>query len=160
MKFKNGEELTVTPKSHFHDPFDLTTLERAIQSIETKGLENVKKEVTFLFDVGVTNITETTEDDIIVWIKRKTRKKYSRFVRNKIPKQTKIFSVVAKKNELGQYNLITCYKGGISPPELKPTGNSEKSINFWKRHAFVYGTEETEGEELNSNPYKFSTNVR
>lgn len=159
IKFKNGEELIITTESHFHDDADIDILKLAAESIITKGLENIKKETQFIFNIGTTNVVQTDPEDKIVWARRKGRKKFSRFVMNKFPKQTNFFTVVAKKIDNNVYKLITCYRGKLSPPELKPTGNSDRSIIFWKKHAFAFGSEEIEGEILSYNPYKFSTDV-
>lgn len=160
MKFKNGDELITTPQTHFHDKNDINILEVAVLNTQTRGLDTVKKTIDFLFNVGTTNVVKTDENDIIIWAKRKDRTKVSRFVKNRKPEQTKSFTFVAKKTAPRLYRLITCYKGKLSPPELKPTGNSEKSIKFWSNHAFVYGSEEIEGSILQTNPYKFATNIK
>lgn len=160
MKFKNEDQLLITDDSHFHDKSDITILEKAVLNINTRGLDTVKKTIDFLFNVGTTNVVKTDEDDKIIWVKRKGRTKVSRFVKNRKPEQTKSFTLVAKKTAPREYKLVTCYRGPLSPPELKPTGNSDKSIKFWETHAFVYGSEEIEGSILQTNPYKFATNVR
>jgi hypothetical protein len=160
MKFKNNDSLIITPSTHFHDKNDITILRKAILNITTRGLDTVKKTVDFLFNVGTTNVVKTDENDIIIWAKRKDRTKVSRFVKNRKPEQTKSFTFVAKKTTPQTYKLITCYRGILSPPEIKPTGNSEKSIKFWSNHAFVYGSEEIEGSILQTNPYNFATNVK
>lgn len=156
--FKNGRKLLITEKSHFHQLDDRDLLKTVVETFSPRGEEFLKKEAKFFKPIGFSNIVKTTKDDIIVWIKRKGRKKYSRFVKNKQSEETDIFSFIAeKRNE--DYELLTCFKGKISKPELKPASNKKESIDFWKRNAFVYGSEDVEGEVLNENPYYFSTNV-
>jgi hypothetical protein len=99
MKFKNNDILHITTKSHFHSN-DREVLKKTVESICTKGVETIKKSVDFLFNIGTTNVVETSDADQIVWAIRKGRTKYSRFVKNRKPEQTKSFTIVAKKTKI------------------------------------------------------------
>lgn len=165
--FKNNDILLITKKSHLH-LIDLTIIKNAILKINTKGLDVIKTTVEFDFFIGKTNVVKTNNNDKIVWAKRKKRKAFSRFVLNKEPELTNKITIIAKKVNLKDlsyyvenninsfvYELITAYFGELSPPEFRPTRNSKKTIEFWSNYAFVFGTEEIEGEVVEKNPYSF-----
>lgn len=113
------------------------------------------KTISVEFDriVGVSSIVTTTKKDEIFFAKRKNRKGLSRFVRNRVPVEVNMVTVILKKyRDLPQYVLITAYFGTPTGPEPWDKRATEEDNEFWNNHAFVPELQEivagTETEEV------------
>lgn len=87
--------------------------------------------------VGETSLIETRTSDEIVYAKRLSRDKYTRFVLNKALQPTSSVTVILHRADEG-YNLWSAWCGQLVP--TSPGGDDEmpKSQGFWSNHALVF----------------------
>lgn len=154
MYLKSGEKLLILPSSHLHGKDCLYYLEECVGLINSENRRIITEEVEFPMIIGNTNVVKISENDKLVWAQRKGRKLYSKFVLNKKTEPTKYFSIIFKRYTSYTYLLLTCYKGKKSEREVSDTFKEKKSVDFWNRHAFVWGSEEVELPVLLKDPYE------
>jgi hypothetical protein len=95
--------------------------------------------------IGITSLVTTDENSEIVYAKRKERKIYTRFAKNRKGSRTRTFVVILNRdrNNKNQYFLITMFpgKGAYKEPEdpnITTKNELIESLLFWKNHALVF----------------------
>lgn len=97
----------------------------------------IEKEFTFDFVTGTTVCFPTDTSDNIVYAMRKNRNGHSRFVLDKVPKETKSIFIVLKKTNIG-YVIITIYCGKKAPREPFDKLSTAEDLKFWQTHALLF----------------------
>lgn len=118
------------------NPDLLDLVKEVIENSEISG-ENVGFEYDFHKVIGKTSCVETTDDDQIVYAKRKQRESFSRFVKNRQLEDTNLVSVVLFKKDYG-YLLWSAWCGPLVPTSPDSEGRMKTSEGFWRNHALVY----------------------
>ena len=104
----------------------------ALSSINTDGRDEVVVERDMGRVVGTTNLAETSDQDEIIYAKRKGRDTYSRFVKNRDVIPTQYIVVVLRKTVDG-YLLWTAMCGRLLPQDAY-----DKNSKWSKMHAMVF----------------------
>lgn len=120
------------------------------------------KTIEFDEDIGYSSLVTVTEDDDIVYAKRKGRSTYTKFVRNKKKELVKsvVFILKRRRRNKDQYYLITMFPGvgNYKEPEdinIKNERELKDSLEFWCNHALVFDEEIIKVDSLESEcPYK------
>lgn len=146
-KTKNGLSAYVDMESshattHFaHHPKLFDCVKKIIPIIEVHG-EIMRTEREMDEVVGTTDLIETNATDEIVYAKRPLRKQYSRFVKNKSSRPTKWITLDLRKENDMDFYLYTAFVGRLTPSFPGGDYLSDQSIDFWSKHALVWGSQE------------------
>ena len=104
----------------------------ALPRVEANGQDQVVFERDMGRVVGTTNLAETSDQDEIIYAKRKGRDTYSRFVKNRDVIPTQYIVVVLRKTVDG-YLLWTAMCGRLLPQDAY-----DKNSEWSKTHAMVF----------------------
>ncbi|WP_246941801.1 hypothetical protein [Bacillus pinisoli] len=95
--------------------------------------------------IGISSLVGTDENSEIVYAKRKERKIYTRFVKNRVGSKTNSFVVILNRtrNNNNHYLLVTMFPGtGAYKEPEDPTILTKRelieSLLFWENHALVF----------------------
>lgn len=91
--------------------------------------------------VGSANVVETSDKDTILYAQALHGELYKRFVKNGQPLSTQHISVVLKRDEDGEYELVDTWVGPLRPPNPGTDDATEASREYWDTHAFVLDRE-------------------
>ncbi len=159
-KTKNSVDVYVDMKlshasthfAHHRKLFDL--VKKAISGIEATE-NHIRINIDMNEDVGTTDLVETTDQDEIIYAKRPLRKTYSKFVKNKLPKLTSWITIDLRKSDKNEYDLYTAFVGRLTPSFPGGDYLPEQSLEFWSKHALVWGSQEIEpGSETSECPWQ------
>jgi hypothetical protein len=165
-RLKSGEKVLLA--GHLHE--GICPLISEVLGQVSADANFIRREVNLGRIVGETNLVPTHPGDEVVFGRREfkgsdgePRNWYSRLVRNRVPAETPLVSVVlARHKEVeGAYALLTAFFGELAPrepgdPSLNPEGRAE-ALAFWGegkvgRFALIYGADPlqpgSEGEEI------------
>jgi hypothetical protein len=139
----SGEKVIVRSSSHIHDNPELEKyLVNALGKIKSNNQNLIEGEVDFGETIGVTRCIQTYENDEIVFAVRPKRSGYTRFVKNRTQEPTsKLTVILTKDRQTNDYLVLTAYIGAKAEPEPWDFRATSKALDFWKKHALVYGTE-------------------
>ncbi|MGL4731546.1 MAG: hypothetical protein ACRCW0_08175 [Clostridium sp.] len=105
----------------------------------------IEKVIELPFEVGYTHLSETGEEDFIIYAKRLNRDIYSKFTLNRSKRVTNKCVVVLRKNKNAdnEYFIVTMFPGEYAVKELedrniKTEDERERVVKFWDKHAFAY----------------------
>ena len=143
LKLKSGETVIDRRNSLLQAtvPKQLGTALRRI----TGGLGLIQEETKFSKNIGADNCVETGPDDEIVFAVRAGSRahRFSRFVKNREAKPSKVLTVVLQRDPEGGYAILAAYVGRKGEPEPGDPRATEQSVPFWADHALVWGSVET-----------------
>lgn len=146
-KTKNGCDVYVDLETshaatHIQDTPELLGLVKgALQEIEpTENYHEFELDMGHV--IGTSDLVETSEDDEIVYAKRRNRDTYTRFVRNKDPIPTQFLTLCLEKMNDDAYNLYSTWAGPNCPSSPDSIVATPESKPFWEKHALVWGTQE------------------
>jgi hypothetical protein len=115
-------------------------LRQSCAQIICENKKMIKTQINFNQEIGTTICVPTDDEDEIVYIVREGRYGHSRFTLNRTPKPTKSLTVVLRKTK-NYYKILTAYLGTKAEAEPWESRATSTSIDFWQKHAFVYGIE-------------------
>ena len=142
----SGQFVYDRPHSHLHgDIFGLinTALSQIALSNETFAV----CEVDFGRVIGESSCVKPTSSDEIVYAQRQGRDYLSRFVMNRKAEPCSALVVILKPDEGGggYWVCVTAFigrKAEMEPWDEKHTQETyQKSVEFWKEHALIWGSE-------------------
>ena len=136
----SGEKVFDRIHSHAHK-ISQELLAEALAKIIANGEEFLACEVDFGRTVGESVCVATKLDDEIVYAQRIRRCGLTRFVKNRQAEPTKHAVIILKKRNEGGYLLITAFVGRKSEHEPWDKNAGEKSLEFWKHNALIWGSE-------------------
>ncbi|MGB0861729.1 MAG: hypothetical protein ACPG19_06700 [Saprospiraceae bacterium] len=144
---KDKKRIIDRPKSHLHKGITTKLLTQICANVECGKQKKLKVQLNFRKEVGVTHCVPITEKDEIVYAIRKGRFGHTKFVKNREPEPTHSATIILKK-VLQHYKILTSYIG--TPSELEPKDHraTTASIEFWNRHALVFGSEAIEEDSI------------
>jgi len=168
----SGEEVIVTPKSHFythpetHELIGEALTKISLQSISPDAQGFVRTEVELEGKEGKSNCVPITEKDKLVFAKRAPRPWYTRFAAGREPMTTNKMSLILQQqppseqtpNAPRKFKLFTAFWGPMAPREpsdtsLAPgTPEYEEAEKFWKENALVLPDDETGMAKLGIDP--------
>lgn len=126
--------------SHLHAGITSELVTKICAQITCGKEKTIKQQVDFDEIIGTTNCVSITPDDEIVYAVRLGRFGHSKFVKHRAPIPTQSATIViAKANH--HYKILTAYLGTASEPEPKDRKAGIASIQFWSKHALVFGSE-------------------
>lgn len=118
------------------NPELLELVKEALAQSEVEG-ENVAIAVDMGRVIGVTNCIKTTDEDEIVFARRKGRASYSRFVKHRKSEETSTLAIILHKKPHG-YNLWSAWCGKLVPTKPDESGRMKTVEGFWDSHALIY----------------------
>ncbi len=127
-------------KSHLHTGITPQLLKAVCQKITCDKQKTIKQQVNFDKPIGTNVCVKITDEDELIYAIRAGRYGHSQFVLNREPEPTNSMTIVLKKNR-NHYKILTAYIGTMSELEPKDRRASIQSIQFWKKHALVFGSE-------------------
>jgi hypothetical protein len=126
-----------------------------IDKIDTEEKEFIEIELKFPQIIGTSSCVTINNNDNIIYAKRKDRKGYSKFVKNREPIVCNSIFAVFKKTELG-YLIVTIYIGEKAGREPWDKLATVEDYEFWTNHALIYDRNEIrKGTEIISCPWNF-----
>jgi hypothetical protein len=88
--------------------------------------------------IGASLAVETTLLDDVFYATRHRRRGYYRFVKNRRPEPTNLFTVIIDFVPSEQfYEVTTCYFGNKTPPAPWDKRATPDAVPFWKNHALI-----------------------
>jgi hypothetical protein len=141
----SGQRVIDRHNSHIHENIR-QILPEILQEINTDK-DFIKQEI----DIGrkdFENIcVETTDEDEIIFAKRKYRDGFTRFVKNRQPEKTSKITIILKKTqEEDTYFIVTAFSGSGAEVEPWDRQADSKSIHFWNNHALIW-----DGKDVDEN---------
>jgi len=127
-------------KSHLHTGITSYLIKVACSKITCDKEKILRIQVNFKKEIGVTTCVPITEKDELVYAIREGRFGHSQFVLNREPEPTKSMTIVLRRRK-NYYKILTAYIGKTSELEPKTRKATLKSIEFWKHHAMIFGSE-------------------
>lgn len=92
--------------------------------------------------VGEMDVVDVDESDEIIYAKRNNRDLYVPFVMHRTRKPTSLVSIGLVRCDEECYELTSAWFGEFdSPPFPGEAGVGQDAIEFWNRHAFVWGSQ-------------------
>jgi hypothetical protein len=156
---KNGRRVLFdTERSHAITHFQKSPLlkqhvEKAISTINAQE-DIIRITIDAEEIVGTSDLVETKNTDEIVYARRPLRAQYSRFVKNKQPTPTSKITIDLRKQKANDYILYTAFIGSLTPSFPGGDFMAEQSVDFWSKHALVWGSQEVEpGTETTECPW-------
>lgn len=155
----SGEIVFDRKKSHIHKD-TIPYLNIALKKISSFNRKYITEVIDLKKDIGFNECVETSYDDEIFYARRKGRKTYTRYVKNREPIacQTIVISLIKNSSNKEKYHIITAYIGqqNISGNWLKHEDLLQKytllhkqaMYTFWRNHALVYKEEDIQIETL------------
>ncbi len=150
---KNNKDVYYDPihshaATHFNDAPELKDV--VIEIITNKDLLGNKIE----FDkdmsrvVGNMDVVDVDSTDDLLYAKRKNRNEYVPFTKSRTAQPTSFVSMgLILKDE--SYELTSAWFGGFeSPPFPGEASATQDSIDFWNKHAFVWGSQGVQEETI------------
>lgn len=129
-----ASDLTVTPEALEF------LLKEVINTIQIAERTKEQLVITKAFDkvVGVTLAVETSLSDEVFYATRRRRRGYYRFVKNRKPEPTNLFTTVISFVPTEEfYEVTTCYFGDKTPPAPWDRRATPEAMAFWKNHALI-----------------------
>jgi hypothetical protein len=136
----SGQSVFDRPNSHIHNG-TRELLKPAFSTINLNGEVFRVQTIDFGQVIGRQNCVPTTRKDRILYAKRVDRYGHSRFVQERVALPCSTLVVILKKDDAGDYILITSYTGIEAGPEPWEHRATAQSREFWSRHALVWGCE-------------------
>lgn len=144
---------------HFKDTPGLK--EAAIRAVESLHLEtkDLGTQVDLGHEVGKCDVVETTPDDQIVYGVRNGRPEDGLvpFVKGREGDPTSSVALHLIQQDDGTYDLSSSWFGvydGDDEPFPQSPDATDRSIDYWNHHAFVYGSQAIEpGTETTQRPW-------
>lgn len=85
---------------------------------------------------GPSLMIKTTESDEVFYARREGKSGYSRFVRNRTPHSTNVFTmIIERRDRMAQ--IIAAYHGYRSHPEPYDSKATKEAIVYWRNHALI-----------------------
>lgn len=142
---QNGAPVYDRVQSHIHFEFDGVKeyIEQTLQNIDPQQEVFFNCSHDFGEVIGDSICVSTETGDEIVYAQRTGRDGLTRFVKNKAPRPTSVFTVALKRDqsvEEEQYILISAHAGERAPAEPWAKHVNEDSVSFWDSHALVWGS--------------------
>lgn len=163
-KSKNGIRVTYDPISshaatHLEDTPQLADLvTELIGTLELTG-QTIKRHFDMGRNVGTTDVISVDKTDVIVYGVRKNREDDGLvpFTKSRPAEPCQYVTIQLSPKNDGTYELLSAWIGtfddGDQPFPQSPSA-TDKSIEFWSRLAFVYGSQEIiPGTETSIRPW-------
>lgn len=158
----NGKHVVYDPvgshtATHFEDTPHLRDL--AIRILTKKVLEGsiVAEDVDMGEVVGESHVVEVDDGDDIVYAMRKNRKDqgYVPFTKTRIAEPSSLVSIYLTEKNDATYELASAWIGAYASPPFPQMENAiPDSIPYWRKHAFVWGSQEIiDGTEISEYPW-------
>jgi cold shock CspA family protein len=136
---KDEQFVVNRPFNHIHQGIG-SKLEEIIKLVSCEERSFLIQQIDYPEDVGKSTCVEVSDNDEIVYAKRDGRKGFTKFVMDRQPEATNSISIVLKKTQ-DFYTIITAYYGKHAEAEPWDERANNNSINFWKNHALLFGSE-------------------
>lgn len=126
-------------QSHVHD--DLTRiLPWLCPLITCKNQKVLCFEFEFEVEIGYTTCVTIHPEDELCYAVRHGRRGHSQFVRDRAPEPTRKLALILRKKGR-YYEIVTAFKGALAEPEPWDFQANARALNFWKKHALIWGSE-------------------
>ncbi len=139
----SGQVVIDRSQSHMHESVR-ALLPETFSRINLSNEQFTLQQVDFDEVVGETVCVTTSGKDEVVFAQRPRRAGLTRFVKNRAPESCSSVCVILKRAEdrPSTYVLVTAFIGVCPEPEPWDWNANEKSLEFWKTHALIWGSEE------------------
>lgn len=138
-----GERVYDRSPSHIHAGVR-PLIREIVADINSRRRSTIVYSVKYDRPIGVSSVVATRPGDRIVFAKRQGRRGTSRFVKNRRSESTNVVTIILRQTPSGDYQVMTAHFGYPAPREPWDESHPPRqSVDFWKRHAFVWGVEPT-----------------
>ena len=121
-------------------PHLLGLVAEALQQITPRGADT-KIEHDMGRVIGYNFVVKTTDSDGIFYAQLLRDTTYTRFVKNGKPVSTQYLSMILRRNEDAEYELLDAWIGRLSPPRPGTADETADSKSYWATHAIILGSE-------------------
>lgn len=105
------------------------------------GMSLKKPELVIEHDFGRTignaEVVETTDKDVILYAQILKNDTYTRFVKNRRTDPSSFLTMILKRDEDGNYELVNTWIGKMTPPLPGEADEEPTSKTYWDNHAVV-----------------------
>ncbi len=149
---QNGKKVYDRFPSHWHKDVSKEVLLEALSKLAPHDIFH-KEVIDMKYIIGKSHYVEVSKEDDIVYVIRKKKRGPTPMVRNKVPSNSSLLTVLLKQIGAEDYILLSTYIGEGEPEpwdfhfyyksswEKNPNLNYEeyqRSVDFWNTHALVY----------------------
>jgi hypothetical protein len=127
-------------KNIAQQPHLLNLVAEALQQT-TVSNPNAKIEHDMGRVIGYNFVLKTTGSDSVFYAQLLRDETYTRFVKNGKPLPTQCLSMVLKRNQDGECELINAWIGPLSPPRPGTADEIAESKPYWAEHAVLLSNE-------------------
>lgn len=146
----NGYKIVYDPyyshaATHFRDKSDLKEIAKKALSEFNLDRDIIGTDIEFKNPVGLSDVVEVTDSDEIYFAMRTLREDqgYVQFTASRERQPSSFLSVHLEKIDKSAYELVSCWIGRYDNPPFPQMENATSdSKKFWKKHAFVEGSQE------------------
>jgi hypothetical protein len=141
--------------THFSDTPQLKSLvKEVIEKIELND-ESMQFDTHLGRIIGNTDLVSNSENDEIVYAKRKNRNIYTSFNKTKKPQPCSVVAMGLARQPNGEYDLLSAWIGSVdSPPFPGDEKETPESKPYWMTHSLVWRTQEVQaGSETSVCPW-------
>lgn len=130
-----------------HQPYLVGLLKELISRTTVTG-EELWLEQDMGRSVGHESIVETSTNDTILYAQRTKDTTYTRFVKNGKPEATQYITMVLKRDDEGEYELVDAWIGRLTPPRPGSQHENAASKTYWQTHAYVLDGESVQSKTV------------
>lgn len=147
---KNGKRIVYDPvdshtATHFNDAPTLRAIaEQLLSSMSLKD-DLIAKDIDMGKVVGNSDVVEVDEKDEIIYAMRRNREDqgYVPFTKSQSTQPSTKISIYLVKKDSDTYELSSIWIGEYESPMFPQMSNATAdSVPYWKKHAFVWGSQE------------------
>lgn len=143
---RNGKKVYYDPvhshfATHLADTPQLLELAKALLEQQSFDEPLVFLEHDAGRTIGLTDLVDVADHETIVYAKRLNRDTYTPFVKGHHSVPSQYFTVVLKRDDLGDYELFSAWIGRNDPPFPDEPHATLECRTFWATHALVWGTQ-------------------
>ncbi|HEU4914005.1 MAG TPA: hypothetical protein VFT16_01175 [Candidatus Saccharimonadales bacterium] len=117
-------------------PYIVILIKEMLRHVSPKGQHSVI-EFDFGRIIGSCDIVSTGAKDHIMYAKPINRDTFYRFVRRRQPEQTACITIVVRKDDEGDFELLDTWFGKDMPGMPGASNENDESKEFWQHHAIV-----------------------
>ena len=131
--------------THFNDNHTLKDLVTELLTQRKLESDNIGEAVEMGKVIGKSDVVGVDPDDEIVYAMRLKREDqgYVPFVKNRFSEPCSLISIYLERLNPDEYELKSAWIGKYDSPKFPQMENAiSESIPYWKKHAFVWGSQE------------------
>lgn len=142
------DDKTSHAATHFADAPQLLALVRDFLATQHFASDEVFVDHDAGSIIGNTDLVEVQENDEIIYAKRVNRQGFTKFAKNRQPSPTSYFTVMLRKDAVGDYELVSTWIGRVCPSFPDDETATPQSKPFWDKHALAFGGQSVQEDTI------------